>query len=307
MNWIGLGLLVVAALVLALPALIDRRRGLPDRRHAPGEIVDLPQGATHAQWHGGARGPVIVAIHGLTTPSPVWDALAEGLVALGYRVLVYDLYGRGYSDNPRGEQDMDHFLRQLDGLLDHYGLGQDLTVLGYSTGGAIATAFAAANPDRMKRLVLIAPAGIEVAEGREGRFVRETPVLGDWAFAMFGRRRLREAARAIGPSEVPGLAEIQAGELDRRGYLRAVLSTIRNIRHQPQEREHRALARADIPVVAIWGEADTTIPIRALGTLSAWNRMAKQEMIPGAGHGLPHTHGRQVMEILRDVLREDWV
>jgi pimeloyl-ACP methyl ester carboxylesterase len=306
MVWLLIALAVLVAAAAAYPLWREAQRGLPDPRQAPGDLIELPQGVTHARWIGPARGPVIVAIHGLTTPSPVFDALAPELAGLGYRVLVYDQYGRGYSGNARGVQDAAFCLRQLEGVLDHYELKDDLTVLGYSSGAPIATAFAAANPHRMKRLVLIAPAGIEMAETPEARLVRKTPVLGDWLFALAGPRRLREAAAAIGPSEVPGLAEIQAGELDRRGYLAAVLGTIRGIRHAGQESEHRALGRAGIPVVAIWAEADTTVPIRGLGDLALWNRAAKQEMVAGAGHGLPHTHPRQVMEILRDVLREDW-
>ena len=306
MVWLLIALAVLVAAAAAYPLWREAQRGLPDPRQAPGDLIELPQGVTHARWIGPARGPVIVAIHGLTTPSPVFDALAPELAGLGYRVLVYDQYGRGYSGNARGVQDAAFCLRQLEGVLDHYELKDDLTVLGYSSGAAIATAFAAANPHRMKRLVLIAPAGIEMAETPEARLVRKTPVLGDWLFALAGPHRLREAAAAIGPSEVPGLAEIQAGELDRRGYLAAVLGTIRGIRHARQESEHRALGRAGIPVVAIWAEADTTVPIRGLGDLALWNRAAKQEMVAGAGHGLPHTHPRQVMEILRDVLREDW-
>ncbi len=305
MVWLLIALAFVAT-AAAYPLWREARRGLPDPRQAPGDLIELAQGVTHARWIGPARGPVIVAIHGLTTPSPVFDALAPELAGLGYRVLVYDLYGRGYSANARGVQDAAFCLRQLEGVLDHYELKDDLTVLGYSSGAAIATAFAAANPHRMKRLALIAPAGIEMSETAEARFVRKTPVLGDWLFQVAGPRRLRDAAAAIGRSEVPGLAEIQAGELDRRSYLAAVLGTIRGIRHTRQESEHRALGRAGIPVVAIWAEADTTVPIRGLGDLALWNRAAKQEMIPGAGHGLPHTHPRQVMEILRDVLREDW-
>ena len=40
------------------------------------------------------------------------------------------------------------------------------------------------------------------------------------------------------------------------------------------------------------------------GTLAAWNRQAAQEVVAGAGHGLPHTHGSAVVELLRSVLRE---
>ncbi|MBW7922205.1 MAG: alpha/beta fold hydrolase [Rubellimicrobium sp.] len=300
MIWVGIVLLVLVILLVLWPDLAEARRGLPDQSRAPGDIVALPQGATHALWHGPARGPVIVAIHGHATPSPLWDALTPGLADLGYRVLTYDLYGRGYSDNARGEQTPEFFRQQLDALLDHYGLGEDLTLLGHGLGGAIATDWAAANPGRVKRLVLIAPSGVAATNPRGLRLVRDAKGIGDRLFIAAAPRILR---RRMGGT--PELAALCEGELQRRGFLRAALSSLRHMGQQ-QEQAHRSLAQADVPVVAIWGDADTTVPQRAPGTLAEWNRAAKQETVAGGGHYLPVTHPEQVAALLRDVLREDW-
>lgn len=301
MAWIGLVLLACLVLLALWPRLAEARRGLPDRRKAPGEMVDLPQGATHARWHGPSRGPVIVAIHGVATPAPLWDRLAPELAGIGYRVLTFDLYGRGYSDNAAGDQTPDFFLRQLDGVLDHYGVGEDITLIGHSLGGSIATAWAAANPGRVKRLVLIAATGVEMANPRGLRFTLDTQGVGDWLFALAAPRVLRRTM-----ADAPALTDMFEGELQRRGFLPAVLSSLRHTGRQRQEAEHRALAAADIPVVAIWGDADTTVPRRAPGTLVAWNRHAKQETVAGGGHYLPLTHPEEVAVLLRDILREDW-
>ncbi|WP_150122055.1 alpha/beta fold hydrolase, partial [Sulfitobacter sp. HI0129] len=94
--------------------------------------------------------------------------------------LVYDLYGRGYSDRPRTRQDAQFFHRQLRELLDHVGVGDDITLIGYSMGGAIATSFAAEHPGRIQQLVLLAPAGMRVPAGRMINIIRSSPLLGDW-------------------------------------------------------------------------------------------------------------------------------
>lgn len=302
MGWWIVGItLLVLVVVLIWPRLAEARRLVPDQRKAPGEMVALPDGATHALWHGPSRGPVIVAIHGIATPLPLWDRLAPELAALGYRVLSYDLYGRGYSDNAEAEQGPDLFIRQLDGLLGHYGINEDITLVGHSLGGAIATAWAAARPGKVKRLVLIAASGIEVTRPRGLRHVIDTPGLGDWLFALGAPRILRRSMAGA-----PALARLCRGELRRRGFLPAVLSSLRHMGLQRQEKEHRAIAAANIPVVAIWGDADPTVPRRAPGTLVSWNRAAKQEMVAGGGHYLPVTHADEVAVLLRDILREDW-
>lgn len=303
MIWVVV--LVLAALV-AVPLVMRLRLRRPDPAVALGQFAYLSQGVTHYRWIGPVRGPVVVAIHGLSTPSPVFEAMAAGLGATGYRVLVYDLYGRGHSATVGGAQDRAFFLRQLDDLLADQGLSEDLTLIGFSMGGAIATAFAARSPDRMKRLILLAPSGIEVVEDRFDDWTRRVTVVGDWVHAVIARRRMAarlNAARAQ-PTEVPGIIDVQLAQLNRPGFLMAVLASRRGILAERLEAEHRKIGHDDIPVVVIWGDQDDVVPLRSLGTLAAWNRAAKQEVVKGAGHGLPHTHATDVVVLLREVLRE---
>lgn len=300
MIWL---LLVFLALVAALPFVLESRRHIideADRRTAPGRFAALSQEVTHYQWLGPVRGPVVVAVHGLTTPSPVWGAVADGLGKIGYRVLVYDLYGHGLSGAPKGPQDRAFFLRQLTDLLTDQGLEQDLTLLGYSMGGAIVTAFASDHPERVKRLILLAPVGLGQPEDGIMRFIRQTPLIGDWLFLALSGWKIRRTISA----ESTKMAPVQLAELGRKGYLPAILAAIRGMLQARQEAEHRAIGRADVPVVALWGDADKVVPLTGLGTLVQWNRNARQEVIAGAGHGMPYTHGGAVINVLKDVLRE---
>ena len=302
MTLIG-GALALAALgAAALPAWREIRRTKPAelQARAPGSFADLPQGRTHYQWSGPEDAPVVVCVHGLTTPSFVWRGLIPHLTAAGAQVLSYDLYGRGFSDAPRGRQTGAFFTRQLSDLLEHQGIDVPVTLIGYSMGGAIATCFAAAHPDRVHRLVLVAPAGMGHDLGPIARLTTGVPVLGDWLFHMGYPRQLRagiEAERAL-PSSVQGITELQQAQLDRRGFLRSVLSSLRGVLRHPLEGEHRAIARTNIPVTAIWGREDRVIPLRALGTLTQWNRTARQEVIDGAGHGLTYTHTKDLARAL---------
>ena len=68
---------------------------------------------------------------------------------------------------------------------------------------------------------------------------------------------------------------------------------------------HRGLGVDGIPVLAIWAEKDEVIPISSVGTLAQWNRTARQEVIEGAGHGMPYTHPDEVVESLRELLQRD--
>ncbi len=290
-------------MVGALPRWRDARKTVIDaeaRRGKGYEFLRLSQGVTAYRWHGPARGPVVVAVHGLTTPSQVWDGLIPHLTALGYRVLSYDLYGRGLSDAPSGRQTAAFFQRQLSDLLDDQGLNEDVTLLGYSMGGSIVTGFAASSPHRVAKVVLVASGGIRMAEDGFDQFCRKVPLLGDWVAGMFMESRLRQELEATGTTDP--IDKVRAEQLDRAGYIPAVHSSRRYQLADVQRPEHRILGREDIPVFAVWGEQDKVIPISALGRLAQWNRTARQDMIEGAGHDLMQTHPEEVSNAIRDLL-----
>lgn len=302
-------ILVIVIVLIALPFYLELRRAPMDdkaRREAPGQMTQLSQGVTHAHWGGAARGPVAVCVHGLTTPSFVWDGLTDGLGAMGYRVLSYDLFGRGFSDRPEGEQDAEFFLKQLEDLLEAEEITEEITLIGYSMGGSIATCYAAKHPDKVRHLVLIAPGGVTMKLDGLSRFIRDMPGLGDWLMlALFPgkHRRETEAERSL-PSSVPGIVDLQQRELKYQGFIRAVLASLRGVLAGALESEHRRVHAANIPVLAIWGGADKIMPISALGKLTEWNRTAREEVVEGAGHGLTYTHTDQVLDIMSEQLRD---
>ncbi|WP_341367842.1 alpha/beta hydrolase [Yoonia sp. BS5-3] len=302
------GFLLIVLLVAFAPAIIERLRqtiGPKQRAGADGDFAQLSQGITHYKWVGPVRGPVAVLIHGLTSPSIALEGVAEGLGKRGYRVLTYDLYGRGLSDAAPGLQDRAFFLRQLTDLLDHLGLTEEITCVGYSMGGAIATAFAAQSPHRINRVILFATAGVETVESDFSKFCRNTPVLGDWVYGLVARGRiLGQIPTDSANPYVERVLDAQRQELKRQGYLPAVLSSRRGMLAESMEKDHRKLGREDVPVVAIWAEQDEVIPISALGTLAQWNRLARQEVVAKADHAVPYTHPQELLDAVANAMRD---
>ncbi|MDU8929390.1 alpha/beta hydrolase [Alisedimentitalea sp. MJ-SS2] len=271
------------------------------RAEAPGAFLDLPDGKVHCRWQGPEQGPVAVLVHGLTTPEFVWDEVAKRLVSEGWRVLSYDLYGRGYSDRPHGPQDVAFFIRQLKGVLQDQGVADGFTLVGYSMGGAISAGYAAAFPGRMERVVLLAPAGMGHELGTAAALSRLPLPLAEWLMLLLFPRKFRQAITAEIAAEQgqPGVPEAitsgQRAQLERRGYVRSVLASLRGMLTQDFEPFHRALAEAKVPVTAIWGAEDETIPIAAKDVLAGWNPQTHHVVIDGAGHGLAYTHADQVV------------
>ena len=308
MIWLGFLALALVGLAAA-PFLREAAKPTMDdtaRRHAPGSFATLSRGVTHYRWMGATRGPVAVCVHGLTTPSFVWHGVAQGLGAMGFRVLIYDLYGRGYSDRPDGPQDSAFFVAQLEDLLEDQGIGGDITLLGYSMGGAIATAFAALYPERLRQIVLIAPAGLGHDLGPMARLVARGNMVSSWLMrAVFPRvfHKSTEAERDL-PSSVEGIVDLQQDELKYRGFVPAIERSMSGMLSEDLAEAHVDIAEAGLPVLAIWGREDAIIPLSAMGRLAQINRNARQEVIEGAGHGLTYTHTDELLHAMRDLMRD---
>ncbi len=261
---------------------------------------------THYEWHGPRSDRIIVLVHGLSTPAWVFSGLIKGLLMMRYRVLTYDLYGRGFSDRPPDDQTLEFHTRQLGELLDWVGVRVPVTLMGYSMGGAIASNFAAEEPDRVDRLILLASAGFTYLPSKLLETARKSGTFGNWLWGLLGGRYLLQTARADakGPTAIEDLPKRIGTELGRRGYLAAILSSERHTLSQSLQPVQREIGAMYIPTLAIWGAEDSVIPITSVGDFAAWNRNARQEVIEHAGHGLAYTHPKEVLAAIREFLRE---
>lgn len=122
----------------------------------PRVVTDGVSLAVH-EWPG--TGPAIVCIHGLTANHVCWLSMVD-LLAAKYRLIGYDLRGRGDSDKPSTGYSLDQHGRDLLALLDHFGL-KKAVLMGHSLGAHIALKFAIAHPQRVSKLVLV-DGGVDV-------------------------------------------------------------------------------------------------------------------------------------------------
>ena len=296
-------LLLILLAVVIWPIVTELCRKKMDqsaRTEAPGQFSALSQGVTHFQWSGPEDGPVAVCIHGLTTPSFVWRSTTTGLVDQGFRVLTYDLYGRGFSDRPSGVQDQAFFLRQLNDLLQDQKVTGQLTVIGYSMGGVVAAAFASAHPDRVRDMILLAPAGMKTQGFGLLRQISLIPVVGLWLMLAVYPRVLRKglAAEADLQTSVDGMNAMQRAELDWRGFVPSVRASIKGILTDSFEAAHRSIHQAKIPVMAVWGQVDDVIPVEAADLLQSWNPKTVTHIIENAGHGVTYTHTNDILSMI---------
>lgn len=67
----------------------------------------------------------------------MWKDIVPKLKAAGFRVMVYDLYGRGYSDAPIVIHDVALYVSQISFILNSKPEWQTFNIAGMSLGGPI--------------------------------------------------------------------------------------------------------------------------------------------------------------------------
>ena len=115
----------------------------------------------------GASNGTAIFIHGSGPGASGWSNFKHNVSAFqeaGYRCIVYDQWGYGKTSKP---QDVDHtldfFVDGLVSLMDSADVANAVLV-GNSLGGAVALGLALRHPERVEKLILMAPGGIESRE-----------------------------------------------------------------------------------------------------------------------------------------------
>lgn len=203
------------------------------------------------------RGPVVLWLHG-SGPGASGFSNFKGnypaFAAAGFRNLVVDLPGFGRSDKPEDAQyNLDFFVTAMTGFLTAVGVKR-ATLLGNSLGGAIALGLALAEPQRVEKLILMAPGGVEE---------RET------YFKMIGIQRMVELYNA-GPLGIEQMRRIMSLQLFDSSQLDDTLlaERVAVAVHQPRNlfttmmvpNMTERLEELQVPILGFWGTDDNFNP-----------------------------------------------
>jgi pimeloyl-ACP methyl ester carboxylesterase len=268
------------------------------RAGVTGEFVQLPDGVTHYEIAGSPDGQTVVLVHGFSVPYFIWDPTFDALAEAGFRVLRYDLYGRGYSDRPDVAYDQDLFDRQLENLLSALDVVLPVDLIGLSMGGPITVTFTDRHPDQVRKLCLIDPAGFVTRFPFAIKLMQIAP-LGEWLLNLFGEQMFLSGL-ANDFSKPGDLAEYQAKYLPQIrfvGFRRALLSTMRHGILGDSSETFRRVEKQKRPTLLIWGREDQTIPFEHNERVRATIPHVEFHAIDDVGH-IPHYERPEVVNPL---------
>jgi pimeloyl-ACP methyl ester carboxylesterase len=277
-------LLVVAGLCRALVFRPDLSPAALERDHADGTSHFTEVDGLRVHYRDEGSGDPIVLLHGLTDSLFVWDQWASQLS--GYvRVIRLDLPGHGLTGpDPQGRYAWSEITDLVVEFLDQLGLAR-ATLVGSSWGGAIAWQLAARFPERVDRLVLIAPVGY-TASGQLPwlLWLLAHPVIGPLLARLTSKRSFMRRVRHIyaDPMRVDRVQAERQYRLFRRAGNRDALSAI--LRGGGVLETEAPLARVRAPTLLLWGAADPVLPSTLAHCFARDIANAELVMIPGVGH-----------------------
>ena len=297
---------VAAALVVSYLLAVASKPKLDDkaRQTAPGSFVRLSRGIVHYQQAGPENGPVVVFVHGLATPSFIWDHNFTRLAEAGFRTIRYDHYGRGFSDRPRLVYDRSLYDDQLLELLGKLNVRTPVRLIGLSMGGAVVAGFADRHPEMVARICLIAPAGFPIEVPFSVKLAM-IPVIGEYLTAIIGDWIVLEEVRNafIDPGKLGDYEQKFKQSLRYRGFHHALLSTLRHMDMHNMEDVYRRVGGQKTPVLLIWGRQDRVVPFENSQKVMAAIPTAEFMALDSAGHNLNYENPEDVNPALVDFLR----
>jgi pimeloyl-ACP methyl ester carboxylesterase len=233
-----------------------------------------------------------VLIHGITSDSSTWSRVMPYL-ARRFTVLAPDMMGHGGSAKPRGDYSLGAHASSIRDLMAALGHGR-ATFVGHSLGGGVAMQVAYQFPELCERLVLVDSGGF----GREvSPLLRAAALPGsEYVLPLLAASRLTRAGQLaadvlsrIGLRPATDISEMARGHatLSDPGARAAFLHTLRSVVEPGGQRIGAAdrlyLAR-HLPLMLLWGERDTIIPVSHAHDASERLPGSRLEVFRRSGH-----------------------
>ncbi len=278
----------------------DEPMNLPYDNSRMGTVDGIRMHYRHWEQPEGERKGSCLLLHGFGASTFSWQEVADSLHQLGYEVVAVDLPPFGYSDKSDGiNQSVTAHALRVKKLTEEDLPGRKWHLAGHSMGGSVAQAFALQYPEHLRSVTFVAAALFSTLEDepRPARaLLRLSPLrflLGELAeeWVITPRRVEDMLESAYGTPPEDRQVEAYLYPLQIPGTGRAILAAATF----HEELTTLDAAELQVPALAIWGDADTWVPVER--RKRALERMPDTEliMLEGVGHNPMETHFNDYM------------
>lgn len=250
-------------------------------------FADVHGARMHYERAGRGRQPLLL-LHGLIGSSRNWHRNVDFLAGT-FDVIALDLFNLDTSvASSQLDAGLEATADRIAAFLDALGLKQ-VDVAGHSRGGAVALMFAARHPDRVRRIVLFAPANPFCDLARNliwfygtapgALLARIIPVLPQALKAIALRRMYGDPTRIV-----DGSLERYTDVLRLPGTVEHILDILRRWTSDMGTLKQQLGRLAGKPTLMIWGDRDRAVGLASAAELQKVLPHSKLVVLPGVGH-----------------------
>jgi pimeloyl-ACP methyl ester carboxylesterase len=223
----------------------------------------------------GGEGKPLLILHGWGGSSESWVNVQRILGRYGYRVICPDFPGFGKSERPKIPWNVSDYENWAIEFLKFLNL-EKFYLVGHSFGGRVAIKLAVDYPEKIKKLILCAPAGIKSEPNLETKILLSFAKIGNSVFTF---RHLRRFKR--------GVRNFFYIFLRNRDYAKANGIMKETMKKVLEEDLSLYVPRIEKKTLIIWGKNDRVVPVKFAHIFEGKIKGSELSIIPKVGHG-PH-------------------
>ena len=297
-------LVIIVFSSIIISAQDDETTTAQDLAPEQGQFIEIDGVEIYYEDYGEIGNSTVMLLHGFGGSSFTWRDNIEPLVDAGYRVIAFDRPPFGLSD--KGLETDYGTLAQIEymiGLMDSLAI-ESATLVGHSAGGGIISYFSATYPERVDALVFVAgsaPIPREAVETNDedenggglgglfelaGSLDPASPVSQNLVSSFLTPEAFVDilSSAYFDPSIVTDeVAEGYQLPLLVTGWEAGFLAYFAS-RSEAIEFDLDAFEGLDVPILIIWGEEDSWVPIEAGESLAEFFPASSFITYPNVGH-----------------------
>ena len=257
-----------------------------------GNYIELENGYTYfEEANQDSDTGTVVLVHGFSVPSYILETTFNSIKNKGFRVIMMDLYGRGFSDN-RGLPQTDELrASQVIELLDKRDI-EYASFVGLSNGGRIISKIAYLRPNIVKELFYIASSGFYEYPDLNDRTVTMDEI--NDLIKSYPEMAMGQKNDFLKPDQYPNWVNRYKVLQTHKGFARALISTTKNL--VTLDYAHNKIDSLNIPTFTFWGEFDNVVIYEDFkDRLNKVLPERKEFFISNSGH-LPHLENQEEFE-----------
>lgn len=237
------------------------------------KFVDIPMdtGALKLELIVKGKGAPLLFLHGMDGVEGC--ARIIDILSRDFTVYAPSHPGFGASELPRSFSSIDDLAYFYLDLLDHLDL-RNVTVVGFSLGGWIASEILVKDASRVAKLILGAPLGLRTADKRKTQLTD---------LFMLDPKQV-DATMQVTPDQSAPLASLPEPMLERIARNAEAVALFGWSPYLCNPKLHLRLHRIRVPTVLLWGEKDRFAPLDYARSFSARLKQGRLEILPACGH-----------------------